>query len=333
MDITAERKRLLQAIESLQPCEDSTQLCLQVFRYQAVHNPVYARFLELLGRRADKIQTIDEIPFLPVGCFKTHSLQCGAWAPETVYTSSTTTGQTPSQHLVREVDWYLANARRGFSQFYGDPSDWCILALLPAYLERQGSSLVAMADDFIRRSCYPDSGFFLHNHEALAAALEQCVAAGRPTLLLGVSFALLDFAEHYARPLPGVTVMETGGMKGRRTEMTREALHEVLKSAFGVPRIHSEYGMTELLSQGYLAADGWFRAAATMQVLVREVYDPFTSVALEKTGVLNVVDLANLDTCSFVATEDVGRLRADGAFQVLGRLDMAEMRGCNLLVV
>ncbi len=337
-----------------------------VFHYQAVHNPLYRRFLSLLhytpdsfadlqlphpgqpaagsrqsqvvGRRsqvADRRSQVvgrRSLPFLPIRFFKTHEVKTGSWTPETAFTSSATTGQTPSRHLVRDLDFYLENARRGFSARYGDPADWCVLALLPSYLERGGSSLVAMADFFIRLSRYPESGFFLHELDRLRDTLSLSQDQGRKTLLLGVSFALLDFAEQYPVDLRAVTVMETGGMKGRRREVTRAELHDTLSQAFQVDRIHSEYGMTELLSQAYASGGSLFTPAPTMRVLATEIYDPFCFVDPGRTGVLNIIDLANLDTCAFIQTEDIGKVYPDGRFEVLGRLDAAEMRGCNLMV-
>lgn len=332
---TADRVELLSKLADLVP-EDFEERALEVFRYQANANFLYSRFLKLLGKNPEAIGGISEIPFLPISLFKKYPIQTGNWVPETVFTSSSTTGQQPSQHLVRDLDFYLQNTRRGFSEFYDDPSEWCVLALLPAYLERSGSSLVAMADYFIRLSRYEQSGFFLNNLDALRRTLEDCQKKNLPILLLGVSFALLDFAEQYPMDLSGVTIMETGGMKGRRQEITRTELHEQLCTAFQVSGIHSEYGMTELFSQAYSQpAPGTaavFRPSPLLQVVTREINDPFCPAAPGRTGVLQVVDLANLDTCSFLATEDVGKRYADGTFEVLGRLDAAEFRGCNLMV-
>jgi len=293
---------------------------------------VYAEWLRLLGCDPLRVQTPEAIPCLPIQFFKTRAVQTGDWKPSTIFSSSATTGQTPSQHLVHDLALYLRNARRGFRQFYGDPADCCVLALLPSYLERGGSSLVAMADDFIQRSKYPESGFFLHDFQALRTTLERCQAQGIPTLLLGVSFALLDFAEQQPMNLQGITIMETGGMKGRRRELTRPELHAILTAAFQVEKIHSEYGMTELFSQAYASGGNLFRPAATMRVITTEINDPFCTVAPGRSGVLNILDLANLDSCAFITTEDVGKVYADGRFEVLGRLDVAEMRGCNLMV-
>jgi hypothetical protein len=329
--LTQDRSQLLQRIRLITPATFE-ETCLDVFAYQAAHNPLYAHFLALLKCRTDKIQRISEIPFLPISFFKSHTLQSGSWLLETEFSSSATTGQIPSRHLVRSLDFYLENTRQGFSLFYGNPADWCVLALLPSYLERSGSSLVAMADDWIKRSKYPESGFFLHDFEVLAERIRYCQAQKIPTLLLGVSFALLDFAADYPMDLQGITVMETGGMKGRRREITRAELHETLKNAFNLPQIHSEYGMTELLSQAYLSKGERFYPAPTMQVHTTEINDPFAWVPFGRPGVLNIIDLANVDTLSFIATEDLGRVYDDGSFEVIGRLDVAERRGCNLMV-
>ena len=328
---TAERAELLSLLAKLNNA-GFPGAALRVFRYQARYNPLYARWLQLVDCEPGEVRSLEAIPCLPISFFKTHAVQTGRWIATSTFSSSATTGQIPAQHLVRDMDFYLANARRGFTRFYGDPADWCVLALLPAYLERGGSSLVAMADDFIRRSRYAESGFFLHDHAALRATIEQCQAKVLPTLLLGVSFALLDFAEQHPMNLQGITVMETGGMKGRRRELTRSELHTVLGVAFQLETIHSEYGMTELFSQAYATGGTLFQPAPTMRVLATEINDPFCAAAPGRTGVLNIIDLANLDSCAFITTEDVGKVHADGRFEVLGRLDVAEMRGCNLMV-
>lgn len=328
---TIERQLLLPELSKLidQP-EVFDALAIQIFRYQARHNPLYKRFLELLRRDPDTISVVEEIPFLPISFFKSHAIKTGDWQETTAFSSSGTTGQITSRHLVRDQDFYVENTVQGFRPFYGDPADWTIFALLPSYLERNGSSLVVMADHFIQRSKYPESGFFLNNMDELAALLQN---RPNPTLLLGVSFALLDLAEQYPMDLSGVTIMETGGMKGRRKEITRAELHQTLKNAFQVNEIHSEYGMTELFSQAYNKGGNLFTPAHTMKVLSTEINDPFCPTLPGRTGTLNIIDLANLDTCSFIATEDIGRVYADGQFEVLGRLDAAEMRGCNLMIV
>lgn len=327
----AERAYLLNMVRQLGPLSEVGPLLETLFEYQSRHNPLYARYLQLLGR------TCADGPFapylsLPIRFFKTHTIQTGVWKAMDVFTSSATTGQTPSRHMVRDLDWYLENTRKGFVSHYGDPSQWRVLALLPSYLERGGSSLVAMADYFIRLGNYPESGFFLDDFDLLAQKLRHCQAQGYPTLLLGVSFALLDFAEKHPMDLHSVTIMETGGMKGRRRELTRSELHDTLRNAFQVENIHSEYGMTELFSQAYSTGNGRFFPAPTLRVWAAEANDPFCPVAPGKTGVLQCVDLANVDTCAFLATEDLGKVYPDGSFEVLGRLDTAELRGCNLMV-
>ncbi|NUN99815.1 MAG: acyl transferase [Saprospiraceae bacterium] len=305
---------------------------LAVFRYQALHNPLYAKFIRLLGIHPEKISRVAQIPFLPIRLFKTYEIQTGTWSPEAIFSSSGTTGQATSRHFVRHLDWYLACTKQGFEHFYGPIENHCILALLPSYLERSGSSLVAMADYFIRLSRYDQSGFFLYDHDALLDRLVWCREHNVPTLLLGVSFALLDLAEAHPAPMGPAIIMETGGMKGRREELTREALHEKLKSAFGVAHIHSEYGMTELLSQAYSKGEGLFQPSPTLRVLIRETSDPFSMERPGRPGAINLIDLANLDTISFIATDDIGRGFADHSFEVLGRLDYSEIRGCNLMV-
>lgn len=327
---TAARAKILSAITEIQ-AKGFEESARELFRYQAAYNPLYGRYLKLLHRDPAGIRRLEDIPFLPISLFKNHSVQTGEWHAETIFTSSSTTGQIPSRHPVRETNWYLENTRRGFRHFYGDPSAWRVLALLPSYLERTGSSLVAMADDFIRHSKHPDSGFFLADTDRLAAILQQR-KPGEKTLLLGVSFALLDFAEQYALNLRDVVIMETGGMKGRRKEITREELHAILKNAFQCPAIHSEYGMTELLSQAYSPGDGIFTPAPTLRPFVFEINDPFEPLPPGRNGQLCFIDLANLDSCAFIATEDIGKLHPDGRFEVLGRMDTAEMRGCNLMV-
>lgn len=332
---TPNRQDLLSILAHLEP-ENFETAALAVFRYQASENALYARFLQLLGRAPERVSRLSDIPFLPIGLFKTHQIQSGAWTPEAVFTSSGTTGQQTSRHLVRDLSFYQENTRKGFAAVYGDPSEWCILALLPSYLERSGSSLVAMADYFIRLSAHKQSGFFLNDLDRLRLILEHCRDQSIKTLLLGVSFALLDLAERYPMDLSGITIMETGGMKGRRRELTRSELHNRLRRAFGVRSIHSEYGMTELFSQAYSRpveeGEAVFVPAATLRPIAMEINDPFCPALANRPGVLHFIDLANLDTCSFIATEDVGMVYEDHSFSVLGRLDAAEMRGCNLMV-
>ncbi len=332
MDVShLERTALLQKIRRLSP-PDFEAVALAVFRYQSKHCPIYREYLQIINKQADSILGLQNIPFLPIQLFKTRQIRSGAWKQETLFTSSGTTGAIPSRHAVRSLSWYDEVTFRGFQQFYGRVRDYCILALLPSYLERSSSSLVYMARSFIQTSKYAESGFFLRDYESLIRRLEWCRAQQIPTILLGVSFALLDLAEQYPMNLEGITIMETGGMKGRRKEMTREELHRCLQEAFQVKSIHSEYGMTELLSQGYSQGHGIFQPAPTMRIMVREVTDPYTTVPSGSRGVLNIIDLANIDTISFIGTEDLGRSWTNGTFEVLGRLDQSDVRGCNLML-
>jgi hypothetical protein len=316
------------------------QLALDVFAFQYKYNAFYRRYCSLIGKEFSAITKLSDIPFLPIQFFKNRVIKTGNWQAETVFSSSGTTGAITSRHFTRELDFYKKTARQGFEQFYGKIDNYCILGLLPSYLERSGSSLVAMVDDFIQLSNHPKSGFFLNNHAELAEILRGCQKANIPTLLIGVSFGLLDFVENFTINFPELVVMETGGMKGRRREMIRAELHDIIAKGFGVSTIHSEYGMTELFSQGYSKENGIFEPISTLRVLSREINDPLScfvprkdSVLKDgKLGILNIIDLANLDTCSFIATDDLGRVFNDGSFEVLGRLDNSDMRGCNLLV-
>ncbi|MFK7936193.1 MAG: acyl transferase [Saprospiraceae bacterium] len=326
------RQSLLQRISSVDENTFST-LALDIFQYQAAYLPLYADYLNLLQIEPSQVEAVADIPFLPIQFFKKELLKTGSWNAQKIFTSSGTTGATTAQHPVRELDFYLDNTQRGFEQFYGDLSNYCILALLPAYLERQGSSLVAMADDFIKKSKYAQSGFFLHDLKRLSQLLITNQQHQIPTLLIGVSFALWDLAEQFPADYSKIIIMETGGMKGRRPEITRTDLHQIFNQAFQTQFIHSEYGMTELLSQAYSKGNGIFYPTATMRVTTREVTDPFQPQGYGKTGVLNIIDLANLDTISFIATDDLGKVFADGSFTVLGRLDASDVRGCNLLVL
>ncbi len=326
-----QRNKILQQLETLtDPAFEA--LALQVFQFQARFNEVYSRYLSLLKIDAGSVRKMADIPFLPIQFFKNYSIKTGKWAAATSFSSSGTTGEATSFHHVRDIAFYKKNTERGFSRFYGAPSGYCVLALLPSYLERSGSSLILMAEHFIGLSEHAKSGFFLHNTTDLLDILDELKKEQTPTLLLGVSFALLDLAEQHPVDLQGVIIMETGGMKGRRKEITRGELHHSLTRAFKVEHIHSEYGMTELFSQAYSTGQGIFRCPPTMKVLTREITDPLTLQKTGKTGVLNIIDLANLDTISFIATDDLGRVNPDGSFEVLGRLDNSDIRGCNLLL-
>lgn len=325
-------EKLRARVLSVRP-EEFDRLALEVFRYQSACNATYAAYLDLIGRRAREVRNVADIPFLPIQFFKSHDLRSGRWPVKETFTSSGTTGSTTARHPVRDIGFYLKNTEQCFGAAYGKPpSEFCWLALLPSYLERTGSSLITMAEHFIETSRYTESGFFLYDHAALVAQLEHCAKNDIPTVLLGVSFALLDLAEHHSLDLSETIVMETGGMKGRRREMTRGELHAIFKEKFNAQQIHSEYGMTELLSQAYSRGDGRFVAKGAMRVLLRDPTDPLGRNPAGRTGVLNIIDLANMDTVSFIATDDLGRVFPDDSFEVLGRLDASDARGCNLLL-
>ncbi len=310
-----------------------TSVTLEIFRLQATYNPVYRRYLKLLSIDPSHIFNINDIPFLPVTFFRDLPVTLLPESYEKIFTSSGTTGTQPSKHYIPDLSLYRESFTRNFNLFYGDISGYCILALLPSYLERSGSSLVYMLDHLIRLSGCPESGFYLYDHDRLFDTLRKLAGQHKKTLLFGVSFALLDFAEQYELPPEmDLIVMETGGMKGRRKEMVREELHAILKKKFHVPAIHSEYGMTELLSQSYSSGNGIFHTPPWMQVVIRDSYDPFTRTTTGHTGGINVIDLANLWSCPFIETQDLGRALPDGSFTVEGRFDHSEMRGCNLMV-
>jgi len=304
-------------------------LATEIFQFQYANNNIYAQWVDLTGNK--NAASIEKIPFLPISFFKSKAITTTNFQPEAVFESSGTTGTINSRHLVKSVAIYEESFLKAFEQFYGSPKNWCIIGLLPAYLERPNSSLVTMVDALIKLSNHPQSGFYLYNYAQLAATLKALEAAEQPVLLIGVTFALLDFAEQYPQPLKHTVIMETGGMKGRRKEITREALHQALMAAFNLPAIHAEYGMTELLSQAYSKGRGRFYCPPWMRVLVRDEDDPLQIKATGE-GILNIIDLANLYSCSFIATEDVGKVYDDGSFEVLGRLDNSDIRGCSLLV-
>lgn len=310
------------------------QCALAVFQFQYQNNAVYRSYCDAIKVNAVAVKNLQQIPFLPIAFFKTHNVSCEAISINpVVFESSGTTGVQPSRHFVADAVLYEQSFRRTFTQFYGDVKDYCILGLLPSYLERQHSSLVFMVNDLIKRSHHSRSGFYLSDFEKLAATLTTLEKAQQKTILFGVTYALLDFAEQHSLPLRNTIIIETGGMKGRKQELLREQVHGLLKKSFSLPHIHSEYGMTELLSQAYATAGGLFQSPPWMRVLIREEDDPFSIAAHERTGGINVIDLANLYSCAFIATGDMGRLHANGSFEVLGRLDHAEVRGCSLLAL
>ena len=307
--------------------EEFSQLALEVFRFQAQRCAPYRQYVELLGVDPTCVSRVEDIPFLPIELFKLRDVYCGNVEPEKVFTSSSTTGQTPSRHMMQSLALYEQAFTRAFEQFYGNVEGWSIYGLLPNYLQREGSSLVYMVDRLIARC--GSGGFYLDEYEKL---LSDMAADPKPKILLGVSYALWDLAEQYAPKLENTVVMETGGMKGYREELPKAEFHKILTSAFGVEKIHSEYGMAELTSQAYSSGDGVFYAPQWMRVLARDVNNPLKVLPQGSRGALNIIDLANLSSCAFIATQDVGRTYEDGAFMVEGRLSGAEVRGCNLLV-
>jgi len=311
--------------------EAFSRAALELYRWHYGHNPVYRRFCDLVERPPTMVRHWKEIPFLPVEIFKHHRVAAVPPPYEAVFESSGTTGTVRSKHYIKSLDLYRRSFRTAFRLFYGDPSQYVILALLPSYLERKNSSLIFMMEDLIR-AARPSSGFFLHDTRRLYRTLREAMDRNEKILLFGVSFALWDFAEQYPVALRHAIVMETGGMKGRRREPVREELHRILQEAFGVERIHSEYGMTELLSQAYSQGAGRFRTPPWMKVLVRNPEDPLEILPPGRTGGINIIDLANKYSCPFIATQDLGKTHADGTFEVSGRFDWSEVRGCNLLL-
>ncbi|MFD2288772.1 acyl transferase [Pedobacter petrophilus] len=305
---------------------------LATFKHQAAHCQVYKEYIHHLKIDVNQVFNIQQIPFLPIGFFKTHSVLSSQEPIEITFSSSGTTGMVQSSHHVTDVGLYEQSYLRAFEQFYGRVSDYCFLALLPSYQQRSGSSLIYMVNDLIEKSGHPQSGYFLYNHNDLLQTLTDLKKRQQPTVLIGVTYALLDFIENFDLNFPGLIVMETGGMKGKRKEMVREELHEQLTRGFGVPAIHSEYGMTELLSQAYSLGEGIFKCPGWMKILIRDTNDPLTLIPQGKTGGINVIDLANINSCAFIATQDLGRINTEGNFEVLGRFDNADIRGCNLLV-
>ncbi len=309
------------------------EIALQLFDFQYTHNLVYKQFVDYLKINAVEVQTVQQIPFLPIEFFKTHRILTENAETQKIFESSGTTGQITSKHLVADLALYEESFDKGFEQFYGNIEDWTILALLPSYLERDTSSLVYMVDDLIKKSKNPNSGFFLNNLDELAIKIKSQISNPKSQILLiGVTFALLDFSEQFPMDLSDVIIMETGGMKGRREELTREEVHTILTKAFNVKTIHSEYGMTELLSQGYSKGSGIFEVPKWMKILKRDIYDPMNVSGTPGRGGLNVIDLANIYSCAFIATQDLVNIKSESEFEVLGRLDNSDIRGCNLMV-
>ena len=308
------------------------QMALQAFVYQYTHNALYEQYANAVGRQPGNVAGLTDIPFLPIRFFKSHKVVTGMFEADAVFESSGTTQTVNSRHYVKSVALYKQSFTTAFRQFYGPVEDWCIIGLLPSYLERRHSSLVVMADELIKQSGHASSGFYLYEHEKLSATLQALEAQKQKTLLIGVTFALLDFAEAHALQLRHTIVMETGGMKGRREEWTRQQVHDFIIRRLGVAAVHSEYGMTELLSQAYSAGHGIFHCPPWMRVMLREEDDPLCASA-SGNGVINVIDLANIHSCCFIATDDAGRQPAGGGFEVIGRVDNADLRGCSLMLL
>ncbi|MHB1921952.1 MAG: LuxE/PaaK family acyltransferase [Chitinophagaceae bacterium] len=320
---------------------DFADLALDLFQFQFEHNLVYRSYVELLGISPFSVKKLQDIPFLPIQFFKTHQVVCGFQDPEVIFESSGTTQNLPSRHLVLRASLYRNSFRLGFERFYGPAEEWVILGLLPNYLERKQSSLVYMVNDLILLGGRPESGFYLYEEEKLFRQLAQLEKIRQKTLLIGVTFGLLDFVENYSFTLEHTLVMETGGMKGRRREQTREEVHSILQERLGIAQVHSEYGMTELLSQAYSNGKGIFRSPPWMRVGVRDEFDPLEHRFKGQStggdsevysGGINIIDLANIYSCSFIATEDIGKLHPDGGFEILGRMDNSAWRGCSLMI-
>lgn len=307
-------------------------LALETFHYQSENNLIYAAFLEGLRTKKSNINKIEDIPFLPIDFFKHHIVNTEPSNFEIIFSSSGTTSTLESKHYVNDINWYKESYLKGFEKFYGSVSEYCILALLPNYLEREGSSLIYMVNDLIKKSNHPESGFFLYNTQTLCNLLEKLKSQKQKTILFGVTYALLDFIESFNIDFADLIVIETGGMKGKRKEIIREELHNKLQAGFGVKYIHSEYGMTELLSQAYSKQNGVFNCPSWMKIIIRDTNDPLTFIGNNKIGGINVIDLANQHSCSFIATQDLGKTFYDETFEVLGRFDFSDIRGCNLMV-
>ena len=322
-----------QDLFSISSAKQFEKMALKVFRFQYDNNAVYREFCDLVTKDKQTVKSLKQIPFLPIQFFKSHDVVSTIDEPQAIFTSSGTTGSITSRHLVTDVSLYEQSYRQAFSQFYGNIEDYTVLALLPSYLERQGSSLIHMVEDLIQLSNNSNSGFYLNDYDALVSKLLEQERDNKNVLLIGVTFALLDLIEKQNFKLENTIIMETGGMKGRRKEMIREELHEILTKGFGVKSIHSEYGMTELLSQAYSLGNGIFECPSWMQIHIRDTEDALTYISNGKTGGINVIDLANINSCSFIATQDLGKKYDNGSFEVLGRFDNSDIRGCNLMVL
>ena len=318
---------------NIQSEQQFTKNALNTFKHQFKNNKVYRSFCDLIYRHPSDVTKIEDIPFLPIQFFKTRKVLSSTEEIDEEFTSSGTTGSITSKHLVTDIALYEESYLRGFHHFYGDIKEYVVLALLPNYLERKGSSLVYMVNDLIQKTQNPESGFYLNNLDDLAQKIIKLDKGGQKILLIGVSFALLDLVEKYQFNLKNTIVMETGGMKGRRKELIRNELHTILTKGFSVNEIHSEYGMTELLSQAYSKGNGIFETPPWMKILTRDTEDALTILDKGKTGGINVIDLANYNSCSFIATQDLGKVHKYNMFEIIGRFDNSDIRGCNLMVL
>ena len=326
-------KEIVKQIFEIKTENDFNSVALTIFNYQYLNNPVYKEFINNLSIEISTINHYSQIPFLPIEFFKSKEVVCNTISENAIcFTSSGTTKQITSNHYVNDITVYETSFLKGFQQFYGNADDYCILALLPNYLERTGSSLVYMFDKLIKDSNHPNSGFYLNNIDELIHTIEKLKHKKQKTLLLGVTYALLDLADRNIKLSDDFIVMETGGMKGKRKEMIKEELYTVLKDNLNVNTIHSEYGMTELLSQAYSKGNGMFECQPWMKVLIRDTNDPFYYYSNEKSGGVNVIDLANIYSCSFIETKDLGKIHVNGTFEIIGRFDNSDIRGCNLMI-
>ncbi len=322
-----------ETIFNIKSNEQFTKAALEVFKHQFKNNKVYRSFCDLINRHPSDVTKVAQIPFLPIEFFKLREVLSSTEKVEETFTSSGTTGSVTSKHFVTDINFYKQSYLNGFSHFYGNIKEYTVLALLPNYLERNGSSLVFMVDDLIAKSKNSDSGFYLNNLDELAKKIINLDKKGQKILLIGVSFALLDLIEKQQFKLKNTIIMETGGMKGRRKELIRNELHQLLQDGFGVDEIHSEYGMTELLSQAYSKGNGVFETPPWMKILTRDTEDALTILPTEKAGGINIIDLANYNSCSFIATQDLGKVYQNGTFEIIGRFDNSDIRGCNLMVL
>ena len=320
-------------IFNIQTKAEFRDMALKVFKFQFENNTVYRSFCDLLYVNPSDVKRVEDIPFLPIQFFKSHKVVSDSNAPEVVFTSSGTTGSITSKHYVTDLKLYEQSFKQGFTHAYGAIEDYVVLALLPSYLEREGSSLIYMVEQLIKDSKQPESGFYLHNLSELKDTLMRLDTQGKKALLIGVSYALLDLVGAYSFQLKNTIIMETGGMKGKRKELIKEELHTILKNGFGVDTIYSEYGMTELLSQAYSKGNGVFECPKWMKILTRDTEDALTILPEGKTGGINVIDLANLNSCAFIATQDLGKVYTNSHFEIIGRFDNSDIRGCNLMVL